>query len=406
MIDTTFQESHRQETDAPLVTLITPTLNRAEYLEETIESVLAQDYPSIEYIVLDGASTDGTQALLERYTGRLQWLSQPDRNQAEAVNRGFAMAHGEFVGIVNSDDPLVPDSIRPVVDVLQAEPDVVYAFPNISIVDTQGTILMHQTVPALSLVDMLRIYVCPPTSGGLIRRSAIARSGGWGETYRYCPDFAFFLRLALIGPFRRLPQHLGVFRVHRGSITAGERGARMAREQVRVFEEFFLRDDLPEEIQAVRAQAMRCAYMHAAMCMDDFPNAPQDRFHLIDRLNELGYGSMGEAAPITVQPSPDSAQAMILWLHQQVAQRDKTISWLHEEVAKRDATHVWLHEEVATHAGTITELHGEVAVRDETIAWLHEEVAKRDKTISWLHREVAVRDRRIAATDNSVLPAH
>src|SRR6476659_2718831 len=82
----------------PLVTLITPTLNRAVFLETAIESVLAQEYPAIEYLVIDGGSTDGTLDLLARYGDRLRWTSRPDRNQAEAVNRGFALAQGEFIG--------------------------------------------------------------------------------------------------------------------------------------------------------------------------------------------------------------------------------------------------------------------------------------------------------------------
>ena len=95
----------------PLVSIVTPTYNMAKYLTETIESVLAQDYPNIEYIVVDGASTDGSLEILERYQGRLRYFSEPDRGPADAAAKGFRQARGEIFAWLNADDTYLPGAV-------------------------------------------------------------------------------------------------------------------------------------------------------------------------------------------------------------------------------------------------------------------------------------------------------
>ena len=93
---------------APLVSIVTACFNAARYIEETIQSVLAQDYPRVEYIVMDGGSTDGTVEILKRYADRLKFVSEPDHGAADAINRGFALTHGEIFTYLNADDVLLP----------------------------------------------------------------------------------------------------------------------------------------------------------------------------------------------------------------------------------------------------------------------------------------------------------
>src|SRR5665647_395262 len=96
---------------APLVSIIVPSFNHGSYVREALESILAQDYPSVECIVLDGGSTDGTLSTLESYGDRIHWLSEPDQGLYDAVNKGWAMARGEWLGWVNCDDKLCPGAI-------------------------------------------------------------------------------------------------------------------------------------------------------------------------------------------------------------------------------------------------------------------------------------------------------
>ncbi len=95
----------------PLVSIITPSFNQGHFIEETIQSVLDQDYPNIEYLVIDGGSTDNTVEILRKYEGRLKWISEPDGGQSHAINKGFRMARGEIVAWLNSDDTLLPGAI-------------------------------------------------------------------------------------------------------------------------------------------------------------------------------------------------------------------------------------------------------------------------------------------------------
>src|SRR5580704_3967094 len=112
------------EPKSPLVSIVTPCFNAARFIAETIESVLAQDYPRVEYIVMDAGSTDGTVDILKRYDRRLRWISQPDRGAPDAINRGFALSRGEIFTYLNADDVYLPSAVSTAVRSFHG--DVVY----------------------------------------------------------------------------------------------------------------------------------------------------------------------------------------------------------------------------------------------------------------------------------------
>jgi glycosyltransferase involved in cell wall biosynthesis len=108
----------------PRVTIVTPSFNQAGFLEETIRSVLSQEYPNLEYFIIDGGSTDGSVELIQRYANRLAgWVSEKDRGQADAINKGFSRATGEVIAWLNSDDIYCPGAIHAAVSALQAHPE-------------------------------------------------------------------------------------------------------------------------------------------------------------------------------------------------------------------------------------------------------------------------------------------
>jgi glycosyltransferase involved in cell wall biosynthesis len=139
----------------PLVSVITPSYNQGRFIEETIQSVLNQDYPNLEYIVVDGGSTDATLDILKAYGERIRWVSEPDNGQSEAVNKGFRMSKGEILGWLNSDDTYSPDAIRSAVQFLTGHPDVAMVYGDGYEVDAEGKRIRKFPVPEKFDLDRL-----------------------------------------------------------------------------------------------------------------------------------------------------------------------------------------------------------------------------------------------------------
>ena len=249
----------------PLVSIITPAYNRAKYLEETIDSVLSQDYPRIEYIVLDDGSTDGTPEVLARYGSRIRWETHPNMGETRTVNRGFTLARGDIVAVVNSDDPLLPGAVRAAVEVFLERPDVLVAYPDWLTIDAQSETVRAILVPDYDYASMVRRFRCVVGPGAFMRRSAVERVDGRDSRYRYVADFDFWLRLGLLGPFTRIPRVLATFRVHPDSTSVAQRGQAMAEEHVQLARQFFGRPDLPPSIRRLEREARSFAFYYAGL---------------------------------------------------------------------------------------------------------------------------------------------
>lgn len=201
----------------PLVSIVTPAYNQAGYLAETIESVLAQDYPNIEYIVLDDGSTDSTPDVLKRYDGRIRWERHDNMGQAATLNKGWEMSRGSLMGYLSSDDRLLPSALTNLVNALQANPDVVVAYGDFSLIDMHGRTLRSVRTEDFDQRRLTVDLVCQPGAGALFRRGVFEQAGGWCERLRQVPDFEFWLRVARFGRFVRVPQVLAEYRIHDGS---------------------------------------------------------------------------------------------------------------------------------------------------------------------------------------------
>lgn len=246
----------------PRVTIVTPSYNQAAFLEEAIRSVLDQGYENLEYIVVDGGSTDGSVEIIERYADRLAWwVSEPDGGQAEALNSAFARSTGELLGWLNSDDTLLPGAVSAAVEAFEHEPDLLLAYGDAIFVDEDGARVGYYSAQDADVPGMLRrCFDDIVQQGSLFSREAYDLAGplhGW-----FCLDFEFFLKVAMTGPVRRLDRPLATYRLHpeSKSMTAT---TRRAEDYVRMYDAIFGRDDLPADVRAVEREARAAALVLA-----------------------------------------------------------------------------------------------------------------------------------------------
>lgn len=265
--------------ERPLVTVITPAYNGEPYLEGVIESVLDQDYPNVEHIVLDDGSTDGTLETIKRYGDKVRWDSHENMGEARTVNKGFAMARGEIIGVVNSDDPLLSGAISTMVEHLLAQPKTLVAYPDWLLIDGNGNTLRHIETYDYDYADMLRWHHCMPGPGAFFRRSVLLGLGGRDPSFRYANDFDFWLRAGLLGPFVRVPKTLATFRWHPKARSASDLGLEMAEEHVRMADKVFAAPNLPLEVRRLEREAYSSAYYIAGIqCGKDATDAKRRYF--------------------------------------------------------------------------------------------------------------------------------
>lgn len=249
---------------APLVSIVIPSYNHARYLAAAIDSVLAQDYPCVELIVIDDGSTDGSAAVLERYRGRFHWEVQENQGQAATMNRGWRVSGGDILAYLSADDVLAPRAVTASVETLQRHPDAVLAYCDFNLLDPQGAVIRRVRAPDFDYREMVAGLVCHPGPGAFFRRSAFETAGAWGAQYRQYGDYEFWLRIALEGGFVRVPEVLASFRVHPGSQSFSPTAHAAAEEPVRIMEAYFANPRLPPGAAGLRAESLSTAHLHSA----------------------------------------------------------------------------------------------------------------------------------------------
>jgi glycosyltransferase involved in cell wall biosynthesis len=197
-----------------LVSIITPSYNQSAYLEQTIRSVLDQDHPQIEYMVIDGASTDGSVEIIKRYADQLAWwVSEKDHGQADAINKGFARASGEIIAWLNSDDYYLPGAISAAVKVLDENPDAVLAYGDMLAVDEHGRTFNTLHYRPLSLEDLLCFQIIGQPAV-FMRRSALQKTNGLNPTFHFLLDHLLWIELTQHGKILHASQTWAAARYH------------------------------------------------------------------------------------------------------------------------------------------------------------------------------------------------
>lgn len=227
----------------PIVSIVTPVYNQAEYLEATMRSVLGQDYVALEYIVIDDGSSDASLPVAQRvaaeFPERVTVLTQANSGQAATLNKGWGLARGEILAYLSSDDCLLPQAVSQMVAALQARPEASVAYCDFWLIDAAGHRLREAHTEDFSAERLCVDLVCQPGPGAFFRRQVFDRTGGWNPSLRQVPDFEFWLRAEQLGPFVRVPETLAEYRIHEGSASFRVMPVERAEEIIGVVRDFW-----------------------------------------------------------------------------------------------------------------------------------------------------------------------
>ena len=318
----------------PLVSIITPSYNQAKYLEHTIQSVLRQDYSPVEYIIVDGGSSDGSREIIEKYQSDLAWwVSEPDQGQADAINKGFRKATGEYIAWLNSDDLYLPGAVREAVEILESNPDKGVVYGDAVSADAEGRLLNELRFGDWGTADLLQFrIICQPAV--FMRRSVVVEAGYLDPAYHFFLDHQLWIRLSRLTDFVHSDQIWAVSRYHQEAKNL-KLAVQAGLEVKKILDWAAAEPDLVKIIDPVRAKVMSGADQITARYLLDggksaqafrtylkaafkWPPSVADYWHrfLFSGLASLGFGFLGKwyyRIKNRVQPDLAGADTLTDW---------------------------------------------------------------------------------------------
>ncbi len=250
----------------PCIALVTPSYNQAAFLEETIQSILGQDYPRLRYAITDGGSTDGSAEIIRRHQNRLDyWHSRPDAGQADAIIAGFQKIDGEIMGWLNADDLLSPDSLQIVSHYFMRHPEIDVLYGDRILINRDGDEIGRWILPAHDPADLPIVDVIPQETC-FWRSSVWHKVGGVDRSFQFALDWDLLLRFRTAGAkFQHIPEFLGCFRVHDQQKTSAIMDTVGEEESTRLHDRELGRKPLREEIDRTVRNIRRRAIWRAQL---------------------------------------------------------------------------------------------------------------------------------------------
>ena len=284
----------KKDPNLPTVTVVTPAYNQADFLRDTIESVLSQDYPNIEYVVLDDGSTDHTRKILEEYGDQFYWETQKNIGQTATINKGWAMTSGEIITWLNSDDTFLPNAVREAVAYFDEHPETGIVFGDSMFTDPAGKYL-ERSAPQPPFEYKSFLINCNNTvaqPSTYIRRAVIEAVGELDPRFFYAMDWDLWIRAGLKFRIDYVNALWSTYRLHSESKTVAH-AIKAAPELEYMYQKFFSRDDLPGEIRSYKSEAMmNMAFRSAGYYLNGGDRRSASRMsRLAVRANPLGMFS-------------------------------------------------------------------------------------------------------------------
>jgi glycosyltransferase involved in cell wall biosynthesis len=198
-----------------LVSIVTPSYNQDRYIEKTIQSVLSQDYSQIEYMIVDGGSTDSTLNVIKKYEDRLAWwVSEKDKGQTDAINKGFVRARGDILAWINSDDTYEPGAVTAAVNYMQLHPEVGMVYGDCSYIDEAGTVIGKFSASQTNYKLLRRGYTHIPQQTMFFRADLWRQVGPLDASFYFAMDYDLWTRIAARTQIKYIPQLWANFRLH------------------------------------------------------------------------------------------------------------------------------------------------------------------------------------------------
>lgn len=239
----------------PRISIVTPSLNQGQYIEETIRSVILQGYPNLEYVIIDGGSSDKSVDIIKKYENWITyWISEKDQGQTQAINKGFRRINGEIVAWLNSDDFYSAEAFLKVAIKFMnfSDVDMIYGDMLEIFEETGRTRLIKGH--AFSIIDQIRSkFIMQPTC--FWRSNLFSKIGYLDETYQYVFDLEYFIRAGFRVRIRYLPVLLSFFRIHSGAKTR-QINTRSTHEGIRMYENLFSNSQLPINISKLKGRVL------------------------------------------------------------------------------------------------------------------------------------------------------
>src|SRR3990172_3394185 len=255
------------------VSIVTPSFNQAAFLEQTMRSVLDQGYPDLEYLLVDGASTDDSQEIIDKYSELLAWwVSEPDSGQAEAINKGLIKASGDIVAWLNSDDIYLPGAIQKAVAVFEKYPETGLLYGDVLAIDEHGGTTNQLKYKDLSLSDLAAFHVIGQPSV-FMRRSVLEQAGYLDESYHFLLDHHLWLRMAQLAKIQHIPVMLSGARFHPGAKNVSH-AAEFGKEAFRILDWMETQPGLKVILESDRNRIRAGAHRLSAFYLLDGGDAP------------------------------------------------------------------------------------------------------------------------------------